>query len=126
MATKTSELAREVESLRDRMDQVEDRVLFAPLRPPVAPPVLGEVFAPRLASIPQVIGAALEEEADGWTVITFLEGWDDSAERAVYAAEWAALRSPIAAPIHFQLRPRATAESFAAEARKMTVLYRRD
>jgi hypothetical protein len=78
-----------------------------------------------LAGIPSVLGAAVEEEDDGWRVWTFMSGWDRVDEKAVYAAERETLWAPGAVPVRFLLEPESTAEDFEAAIAEMIVTFRR-
>jgi hypothetical protein len=126
MATKTSELAREVESLRDRVDRLEGHLLSGPARLATPTPVLQEHFVPLIAHLPDVIGVAVEEDLDGWRVWTFLAGWDRGQEKAIYAAEYETLRALEGSlAVRFLLEPESTPQGFEARAAEMAVLFRR-
>ena len=125
MATKTSELAREVESLRDRMDRIEGHLASSSAEGTDPVPLLREHFAPALAVIGDVIGAAVEGSVNGWRVVTYLRGFDPQPEEAVYDAEFSMMPILGRFPLHFLLQPHATPERFEADAADMTVIYRR-
>jgi hypothetical protein len=115
-----SGLAREVRTLQERVHRLESRRLPALL------PVLEEHFVPLLAAVPDVIGAAVEEELEGWHVWVFLEGWDRRQEKAVYAAEHKTLLALAGSiPVRFLLEPETTPEEFESRAAEMVVVYLR-
>ena len=125
MPPKTSELEREVESLRDRVDRLEGHLACSSSEGADPLPLLREHFAAALTAIPDVIGAALEEVHDGWRVWTYLAGWERPDEKAVYAAEYETVLALGAVPLQFVLEPESSAQEFEASTAGMTVIYRR-
>ena len=121
----TLQFQQELLDVQARLDTVERAVNRITARHGTALEQVEEGFVGALRRIGDVHCVAAVEDAEGYRVVTFMDGWNIEAERAVYRAEYDFLRTAGDILIDFLLIPNADEETITEASSQMTVLYYR-